>query len=689
MRPGWERRVKAENLKRAKTIHDIFTPGVTPVEKGVHICVEAEAKTCSLIVYEEGKKRGKRFDFLPEQRTGNLWGMELLGEDFSGLEYVLEIDGVQTADPFGREYGGRARWGVKSRPETVARARFVRDFGDWEGDQRPCRPFEETVIYRLHVRGFTRHASSHTENRGTFQAITEKIPYLKELGVTAVELMPPYEFDEVMEPSRRPGEPAVTGRAAAGMPAMAGQTAAPVIREQPLRINYWGYGPGRLFAPKAAYAAGGRACREFGDLVRALHRNGLELILELYFSGKESPSLVQEIVRFWVYAYHVDGIHLVGPAAADFLAADPLLADTKLLASSWNETTKGPADGMSREGRALRRHLAEYNDGFQMDMRRFLKGDEDQLNGVIFRTRRNPAGCAVINYMANTNGFTMADMVSYERKHNEANGEDNRDGSDYNATWNCGEEGPSRKKKIRLMRKKQLRNAFVLLFLSQGTPLLMAGDEFGNSAGGNNNAYCQDNEVSWLDWRQLETNRPLFEFVRHLIAFRREHPVFHGSTEPRNMDYLACGHPDVSYHGVRAWCPEFESFRRQLGILYCGEYGRRADKTPDDFFFVAYNMHWEPHEFALPKLPAGLAWHLCLNTDEEARNGIYESGSEPEAEDQKRFLVPPRSIVVFGGFAPRRETGKEKRRNPAGNAVSAEDRNPAGNVSEDNQRERE
>ena len=344
------------------------------------------------------------------------------------------------------------------------------------------------------------------------------------------------------------------------------------------------YGAGYLFAPKASYTSGKEKEpeREFKDLVKEFHKNDIEVLVELYFTGEESAALAQEAVRFWVYEYHVDGVHLSGFAPAELLASDPLLADTKLLAGSW-DGVRVPKTAAASKLRERRWHLGEYNEGFLTDMRRVLKGDEDQVGRLIYQTRRNPDAYGVINYMAATNGFTMMDMVSCEQKHNEANGENNRDGNDYNYTWNCGIEGTTRKRKIVQMRKKQLRNAFLLLFLSQGTPMFLAGDEFGNSQNGNNNAYCQDNEISWLNWHQLETNRDIYEFVKYMIAFRKAHPVFHLPVEPKNIDYLVCGHPDVSYHGVKTWCPEFENFRRQLGILYCGEYGRRADGTSDDY----------------------------------------------------------------------------------------------------------
>ncbi len=269
----------------------------------------------------------------------------------------------------------------------------------------------------------------------------------------------------------------------------------------------------------------------------------------------------------------------------------------------------------------------------------------------MYRIRRNEPGYGVINYMANTNGFTMMDMVTYDRKHNEANGEDGRDGTDYNYSWNCGVEGPSRKKKIVDMRKQQIRNAMLFLFLSQGTPLLLAGDEYGNSKSGNNNSYCQDNEISWINWNQTKTNEDILDFTRHAIAFRKAHPMLCGKQALRAADYKACGYPDISYHGVKAWYPEFENFRRQLGILYCGSYAKREDGSQDDFIFVLYNMHWDRHTFGLPNLPKNFRWHVAADTAKADVNGFYETGAEPILEDQKVYLVEGRSIAVLLGKA--------------------------------------
>lgn len=603
--------------------------GLTRTDGGIHVSAVAAAKACSLLLFVKEDKNGKEARFrevrnipFPEEgKTGHVWSMTLNGA-FDDLYYAFEADVKRFSDPYGRSFAGRERWGRLSHAKRLLLSPVAEPEFDWQGDRPLHIPYEDCIVYRAHVRGLTKHASSGTEHRGTFRGVVDKIPYFKELGITTLELLPPVEFQEVMMPENVEGNPY-------GMCEPTG------------RLNYWGYAKAGMFAPKASYAdPGTNPVTEFKYMVRELHKAGLEVVPELYFSGKEVPEFVLETVRFWVREYHVDGIHLTGYAPTVLLAKDPYLADTKLWALSWE--AEKPAAGEKK-------HLGEYNDGFLIDMRRALKGDEEQMSSLIYRNRRNPAETGVLNFMAGTNGFTMMDMVSYDQKHNEANGENNRDGSDYNYSWNCGAEGHVRKKKIQELRSRQLRNAMLLLFLSQGTPVLLAGDEFGNSQNGNNNAYCQDNEISWLNWNLNKWDQALLDFVKHVIAFRKAHPVFHMKQEPRVMDYLACGHPDISYHGVNAWQPEFENFRRQIGILYCGAYAKKPNGENDDFFFVIFNMHWEPHSFALPNLPKNLVWSLAFDTSDSAAGGYYEEGQERQILNQKNYMVPSRSVLVFQG----------------------------------------
>lgn len=635
-----------KQLKKLAGEQGYYPMGLTVTKNRLHASIVSAGETCSLVLFEKGKDEPEAvFAMDPAERQGNVWNLTLAvdGKLPKNLEYCFEIDGRMKADPYGKVMTGWEEWGQIENAEKTLRSPLTQADFDWGQDARPGISPEDRVIYRVHTRGLTCHRTSGVREKGTFKGIIGKIPYMKELGVTTVELMPVSEFQEVMVlDSQGPfARSVVTGR-----------------------INYWGYAGGYGFAPKASYASGKSKdpAREFKMLVKELHQAGMELVLELFFTGKESPVQAIDMVRYWVREYHLDGIHLVGYAPVQLIGQDPYLADVTLYASDW-QGIKG-------------KNLVCYRDDFQNDMRRFLKGDEEQLRGALYRITDNPAEMKIVNYMANTNGFTLMDSVSYDRKHNEANGENNRDGSDRNFSWNCGEEGPTRKRKVLELRKKQIRNAILFLFLSQGTPLLMAGDEFGNSQSGNNNAYCQDNDISWLNWNNLRSNRDIYEFVKQAAAFRREHPVFRMKQAPRMMDYLSCGYPDVSFHGVNAWYPEYENFRRQAAIMYCGHYGKKDDGKDDDFFFVIYNMHWESYQFALPNLPKDRRWYVAADTDQKAVNGFYQAGEEPLLEDQRQYAVAGRTVAVLIGKKEEKESekpalkeGAGKKRAGAGKAV--------------------
>ena len=618
----------------------LYPLGVTQEADGVRILVQGRAKEVCLLLYRPGEKTPcEEISFDPKYRMGDVWELALDRTDFASFEYNFMIDGKIVTDPNARVITGREKWADRKRAGKPVRGRILSEEFDWEDDVNPETPYAETILYKLHVRGFTAHASSGVSARGTYAGVVEKIPYLKDLGITAVELMPVTEFDEIMMSASGRGfhdaKPEPTGY-----------------------LNYWGYGPSYLYAVKSAYASHGEMSAEceFKTLVKELHKAGIECIPEIYFTGKELPGEILSVLRYWAEEYHVDGFHLSGFPDLSLAAEDPFLRRTKLFAENWNEVmNRRPKQGYITPGDGVvsveEKNLAEYNMQFMEDMRRFLKGDEGILSAFEFRNRRNPAEYAVINYMANTNGFTLMDAVSYDRKHNEKNGEENRDGSDYNYSWNCGAEGPTRKKKIVELRKQLLKNAYLLLFLSQGVPLLMAGDEFGNSQDGNNNAYCQDNAVSWLNWKLLETHKDQVDFVKRLIAFRKAHKMFHMDREPRIMDYKSCGRPDVSYHGENAWKPEFENFRRQFGILYWGAYAKRSDGSDDANFYVAYNMHWEPHMFGLPHLPKGARWRVICSTADPDVEDIPADGTGETLKNQMMLAVPPRGIMILESFA--------------------------------------
>ena len=375
-------------------------------------------------------------------------------------------------------------------------------------------------------------------------------------------------------------------------------------------------------------------------MVKAFHKAGIEVIVEMFFPYDAGINMIRDCVRYWVVEYHVDGIHLnCSDAVLEAVANDPLLSRVKMFTTYWN----GAA------GKRSYKNLANYNHGFMDCARKLLKGDENQLNEFVSRVKMNDNNTAVINYIANNNGFTLMDLVSYDRKHNEVNGENNRDGEDFNNSWNCGVEGKCRKKKVVELRRQQIKNALMMVLLSQGTPLIYAGDEFGNSQSGNNNPYCQDNEISWLNWKNLDSNKEIFEFVKELIAFRKEHRILHMAEPLRDMDYKSCGYPDISYHSDNAWFASFENYNRHFGIMYCGKYAVDAEGKEDDFIYVAYNLHWEKHKLALPTLPDGYRWDVVMSSVENGENLKKEAKKAILSADERAVEVAERSIVVLVG----------------------------------------
>lgn len=583
----------------------LYPMGVTLTEYGAEILVQSTADQLDLLLFHAGETEpAERIPFHPDEKIGDVWTMSLERDDLAEIEYGFEADGKWMADPCAKALVGRTIWGTYE-DERSGRARMLfREF-EWEDDRHPQTPYSESVIYRLHVRGFTQDESSYIKNKGTYAGIVQMIPYIKNLGVTAVELMPVTDFDEVMK--------------------MDG------------KVNYWGYGPSYLYAPKASYGTGVIPPElEFKIMVKELHRSDLECILELYFTGEEAPGEVLQVLRYWVEEYHVDGFKLSGDVPLELVAGDPFLSNTKLFAEDWKDVAEKRAKKQKRKS-AGKKQLAECQDAFEHAMRKVLRGDQNMVEMLMNWTARNPEYAAAVNYMANTNGFTMMDMVSYDEKHNEANGEDNKDGTDENWSWNCGVEGETEDERILKLRKQQMFNAYMLLLLSQGTPLIMAGDEFGNTQGGNNNAYCQDNKIGWVNWDLLEKNMDLFQFVKEMIAFRKAHKMLHMEQEAKYSDYRSLGCPDVSYHGQSAWKPDEEYFRKQLGIMYWGPYGTKADGSPEDTIYVAYNMHWGTHYLGLPRLPYGHVWKPVYDT----------SNGAAIVKNRLRAQIPPHSIVVF------------------------------------------
>lgn len=593
--------------------------GAVPVKDGIVFSMERKNnEEASLLLYKKGSKEViQEIPFPATNTIGDIVCVKAEKIASARYEYNFCIDGKVTLDPYAKVLIGTGKFGEEHPEGHEVRCAMIAGNYDWEDDRKPQIAYEDAVMYSFHVRGFTKQRYSGVRHKGTFLGITEKAEYFKELGINQIKLMPAYEFTE--------------------MESVKTHTRYRKEEELPKRLNYWGYTKAFHFAPKRAYAATKDPVREFKDMVKTMHRLGIEVLMEFYFPEGCRPRYITECLQYWVQEYHVDGFHVRGvQGICNLMATDPLFADTKLLNIYF------PVEEIyGKKNLPKKRMVAECNDGFMIDVRRFLKGDEESLKAFAERMRRNPKGSGLINYIASHDGFTLCDLVSYEERHNEDNGEQNRDGRVQNYSWNCGEEGKSRKKKILELRNRQMKNAWCMLLLSAGTPMILAGDEFCNSQLGNNNPYCLDNEISWLDWKGYKSgNSEMFRFVKDLIAFRKKHKILHMGQELSMTDSLSCGFPGISYHSSSAWYGELDGQNRKIGVMYCGKY---ADE--DELIYIAYNMHWMEHTFALPALPSGYRWNVALDTSE----GVLEEDKWRLLPDSRQVQVSSRTVTVLIG----------------------------------------
>lgn len=562
---------------------------------------------CAVRIYDRRSKNGGGAgyeDFAVPQAycVGAVRSVCIEKLDERHCDYNYVIDGQVVVDPYAKRIVGREKWADYSRRDNRYKVRSGFDFSeyDWQGDRSPEISGSDMVLYKLHVRGFTKDGGVSGRTKGTFSAVTEKIPYFRELGITTIELMPAYEFEELIPPRYEKQAMNFEGwapQAVAGYRLMQKKEHEEREKEPPT-INYWGYGSGNYFAPKAGFAAGKCPSTEFKEMVHALHKAGLECVMEMNFDAKTNPNFIVDVLRHWVREYHVDGFHLIcSQIAVASVISDVLLRRTKIFAQgfpaqAWEQAESYP-------------HLYVYNDEFLYTARRMINHMDGNLNEYLNQQKKQHPNIGFVNYFANNNGFTLADVFSYREKHNEANGEESADGSDWNYSVNCGEEGASRRKKIKEARAALMRQAVAAVLLAQGVPLIFAGDEFGNSQGGNNNAYCQDNKTGWVNWRQLERNRDFFAFVKELLALRKSHPVIRRRTPVRMCDYEGHGLPDLSYHGARAWSGEIYPSMQAVGVLYAGVYGGEEQDL-----YIGWNFSADETVLALPKMPGGKIWSL-------------------------------------------------------------------------------
>ncbi|WP_164102827.1 glycogen debranching protein GlgX [Candidatus Laterigemmans baculatus] len=681
----------------------VFPFGATLVAGGVNFSVfSRHATACTLVLYEKGAAEPfAELPFPDEFRVGDVYAMTVFELDHENLEYGYRMDGpndpseghrfdpsVVLMDPYARQIGGREVWGQTPDWDQAYqhRSQVLQDDFDWEHDRPLELAAEDLVIYEAHVRSFTQHPSSNVRHPGTFAGLREKIPYLKSLGINCLELMPIFEFDEFENSSANPAN---------------GQ----------LRYNYWGYSTVGFFAPKAGYAATGplgMQADELKTLIKDLHRNGIEVMLDVVFNhtaegdhrgptisfrGLDNKTyymltpegyyynfsgcgntlncnnpIVRQVVldclRYWVSEYHIDGfrfdlaailgrdpsgVPLANPPLLESLAHDPVLGRTKLVAEAWDAGGLYQVGSFPAYGR-----WAEWNGKYRDTARKFLKGDMGQVSEMSLRLQGSPdlyygrGTAASINFLTCHDGFTLRDLVSYNEKHNEANGESNRDGANDNESWNCGAEGATDDRLVESLRLRQMKNAATLLMVSQGIPMILMGDEVGRTKQGNNNTYCHDNELNWFNWWQVEENAELQRFFQKIIAFRHAHPVLRSRDHLRHADWVGSGVPDISWHGTRAWEPDWSALSRVVGLLLGGHHAKGGTVADDDVY-VASNMHFEALEFELPRPAEGRQWHVAVNTGVPAPGDAHPCGEEPMLEQQDRCLVGGRSVVVLVG----------------------------------------
>lgn len=594
------------------TLHktSAYPLGSSFTDRGIRFSAEIGASTsCGVLLYPENSSAPIKIEFPSWSREGRVCSMEvrfgiktkdneyLRGLDGRGLRYLYFIDNEVYPDPYMQDSDGYGAFGEPSSP-------FSRVSSDDYVPQYSVSPvkFCESIFYMLHVRGYTAHNSSGVKNKGTFDGVIQKLPYIKSLGVTALIFMPVYEFDEVI-------------------------VAPEMIRSEKSSqsgVNFWGYTDGYYYVPKASFASNNNPVSEMHRLVEAVHESGMEIILQFRFKSGMSIREIVDVLRFWRDRYNIDGFQLVGSyASIDEIMIDPILYGCKILYD----------EPLNRTDVRYNPEHGHLNIGFMSGIRKFLKGDPNSAPDAAYLLKNSDPVTHPIVFIARQDSMRAIDIVSYNEKHNEANGENGRDGADYNYSWNCGLEGPTRKKQILELRKKQIKNAFALTIMAQGAPLIYGGDEFANTQFGNNNPYNQDNSIGYIKWTKGAFGAELIDFIKSLIRIRRDHPSIMCDHQLTGRDYLSYGYPDVSMHGEELWRADIGSTSHSFGILY---YDRYSDEKADRLIYLIFNMHWETQEIALPKLKGGKTWNLSLTSD-----------AENTLDDPSVVHIRPRSFIIL------------------------------------------
>lgn len=667
--------------------------GACVASNGVSFTINSHGATrCTLLLFKpQAPKPYARIPFPDSYRIGDTYSMLVYDIKPDEFEYAFSFDGPYEPakgllfneenvllDPYSRAVTGQRKWGEKPEggKDFEYRARVVKSSFDWGNIKQLEQPFEDLVIYETHVRGYTKDKSSGVSAPGTFAGLKDKIPYLKDLGINAVELMPIFEFDE-MESAR--------------------------VVDGVQLYNYWGYNTVSFFAPNTSYAFNEEHNHE-GDelksLIKALKKNGIEVILDVVFNhtaeGNEmgpcfsfkgidnnvyymlTPdahyynfsgcgnvmncnhpvvrNFIIDCLRHWAIEYRVDGFRfdlasilgrdqngapMANPPILESLAFDPVLGKMKLIAEAWD------AGGLYQVGSFPSwNRWAEWNGRYRDDMRSFLKGDDGMAGNAITRitgsrdlySPESRGHKASVNFLTCHDGFTLYDLYSYNEKHNEKNGWNNTDGDNNGHSWNCGAEGETDDPNVNGLRRRLIKNAFAALLCSRGPAMFFAGDEFCNTQFGNNNAYCQDNIISWLDWSRLEEFKEIHDFVRHMIQFRKEHPILRKMTKPSS-----CQFPEISVHNGTPFNASTDYKTKLIGIMYAG---RNEEDTEDDIVFYCMNAYWEPLVMQLPVLPNGKHWHVDTNTNAEYFDG-EDFTEKTELLGVNTIRVPARTTIIL------------------------------------------
>lgn len=564
-------------------------------KSGVELTVIARKEGGLSVIFYDKQSRKKKAEIpLPKTmsigRVYSVFFTDLTGD----VCYLLrDKDGIYT-DPFAPVICGREKWNDVSR-QTAGYAVYG-GIGESISDHSEKLPLikpEDMVIYKLHMRGFTESNGLAASLKGNYRGVIKKLPYLKELGVTSLLFMPLYDFEEIRYHSYKVTEP--------------GDTVGEVTSE-PFGTNYWGYGDAAYFAPKSSYFCG-KPQEGMDKLVNAIHREGMEILMEFSFTSESvisDPRFISDVLIYWHMRYKVDGFHLIGEGLPiRYLLRHPKLSDVKLFYDRIDERTL--------EGEEHKRFFY-YNDDFIYPLRRLENHMDGSAAELANQMRKQGERFGFVNYAAEKTGFTLLDAYSYGEKHNEANGEDNRDGSNYNCSANHGYEGKTNSRNVNQKRATCVRTDIALLMLSQSVPLITEGDESLNSQDGNNNPYGQDNATGWVQFSNKKDARLLREFVRDMISFRKSHPAIRSAKPMKQSDYIGCGLPDLSYHDSEPWIMGIGPEKKGLGILYAGAY---AGENEDDVM-VLINFYYDDRTYALPGLKEKRRWYVCANTGEEA-----------------------------------------------------------------------